>query len=268
MKINMHWMHRNAWENNKHELVEMAKFFETLGVKSILLPYGPNGLDYLLHTPNILNATNKVRILIALPAYAVTPEYAAKIFWTMRQFNGHRLDLNLVAGNYAGELAESVLNDYPGDTSHIDTHEKRVALTGHWIEKFTNLMKNKGVVYTSYVVGESDMTIGIANQYTDFLIINHTMLWPSQMHRLTNVKPMLAIDPLIIDNLDDIDKVEYYHYAYEKKSHHQIKGTYEEVVAKIKQISEEHKIYDFIVHTDQKNLEPMFKMMKELSSQD
>ena len=258
-------MHRNGWENNKHDLVKMAKFLDEQGIISVLLPYGPEGLDYLLHVPNMLNNTNKIRFLIAIPAYAVSPEYIAKTFRTMRQFNGQRLDLNLVAGNYDEDRAKLILSDYPGDISHIDTHEKRVALTEPWIKKFNNLMQGHEINYVSYVVGASDKTIEIANKHTDYLIINHSMLTEESMSRLINTKPMLSIDPLILENADD--EVKYNEYFYQKKNHHSIKGTYQEVLDQIKSISDKFKIYDFIVHTDQTDLTKIFELIKDLSAE-
>jgi alkanesulfonate monooxygenase SsuD/methylene tetrahydromethanopterin reductase-like flavin-dependent oxidoreductase (luciferase family) len=268
MAIKFHWMHRNAWDNNKHDLIKMVKFLDEAGVVSVLLPYGPEGLDYLLYVPQMLNNTDKLRVLIAIPAYAATPEYVAKTFRTMIQFNGQRLDLNLVAGNYDEERAKLILSDYPGDISHIDSHEKRVALTGPWIEKFNKIMGQGlwDVDYVSYVVGTSDATIDIANKHTDYLIINDNMLTEEKMSRLINTKPMLSIDPLIIDSPED--RVEYYEYNYQKVNHHTIRGTYPEVLSQIKEISNKFQIFDFIVHTDQKDLTKIFQLIKDLSKEE
>jgi len=268
MAIKIHWMHRNGWDNNKHDLMKMAKFLDEAGVASVLLPYGPEGLDYLLYVPQMLNNTNNLRILIAIPAYAVSPEYVAKTFRTMVQFNGQRLDLNLVAGNYDEKRAKTILSDYPGDVSHIDSHEKRVALTGPWIEKFNKIMGQGlwDVDYVSYVVGTSDATIDIANRNTDYLIINDSMLTEENMSRLTNTKPMLSIDPLIVDGPEDV--VEYHEYHYQKVNYHTIRGTYSEVLNQIKEISNKFQIFDFIVHTDQKDLTKIFQLIKDLSKEE
>lgn len=262
--MKFHWMHRNGWDNNKHDIVKMAVDLEKQNIESVLMPYGPNGLDYMLHVPNMMKATEKIRFMMALPAYAVTPEYAARTFWSMQAHGRGRLDLNLVAGNYGEEQAKEVLSDYPGNTEHIDTHEKRVALTELWIEKFINLLKDRDFKPVLYVVGQSDTTIRVANTYTDYLIINHSMLNHESMSKLSNVKPLLSIDPLIVDNPESMHKVEYYDYKYSKNNHHPISGTYEEVLAKIKQISEEFGINEFIVHTDQKDLTGIFRLINEL----
>jgi alkanesulfonate monooxygenase SsuD/methylene tetrahydromethanopterin reductase-like flavin-dependent oxidoreductase (luciferase family) len=265
MAIKFHWMHRNGWGNNKIDIVQMAVDLEKQNIESVLLPYGPNGLDYLLHVPNMMKVTEKIRFMMALPAYAVTPEYAARTFCTMRQFGRNRLDINLVAGNYDENQAKDILSDYPGNTDHIDTHDKRVALTEKWIEKFLNILKEKDVIPTLYVVGQSETTIRVANTFTDYLIINDSMLNHDSMSKLTNVKPLLSIDPLIIDNPEDIDNVEYHDYRYSKNNHHSIKGTHAEVVSQIRKISEDFGVKEFIVHTDQKDLSKIFKVIKELS---
>ena len=127
------------------------------------------------------------------------------------------------------------------------------------------ILKEKDFMPTLYVVGQSETTIRVANTFTDYLIINHSMLNHDSMSKLTNVKPLLSIDPLIIDNPEDADKVEYHDYRYSKNNHHSIKGTHEEVIAQIRRISEEFEVNEFIVHTDQKDLSRIFKVIRELS---
>ena len=126
------------------------------------------------------------------------------------------------------------------------------------------ILKEKDFMPTLYVVGQSETTIRVANTFTDYLIINHSMLNHDSMSKLTNVKPLLSIDPLIIDNPEDADKVEYHDYRYSKNNHHSIKGTHEEVIAQIRRISEEFEVNEFIVHTDQKDLSRIFKVIREL----
>jgi hypothetical protein len=127
-------------------------------------------------------------------------------------------------------------------------------------------MEGQDINYVSYVVGGSDKTIEIANKHTDYLIVNHSMLTEDSMSRLVNTKPMLSIDPLILDGPED--EVRYNEYFYQKKNYHNIKGTYQEVLDQIRAISDKFKIYDFIVHTDQTDLTKIFQLMKELSGQE
>ena len=270
---NFHWMHRNLWENNKKGLLDMIVFMESHNIKSVLLPYGPTGADFSLHIPEMLLATKRIKILLALPAYGVLPEYAMKTFITAQRWSRDRLDLNLVAGNYRGEIEQSVLSNYPWDTDVIDTHEKRVNITEKWMEVFTNLYQqyikdyNDAVPFkmTTYVVGASDTTIRTANKYTDYIIINDLMLNEETLSKITNAKLMMVIDPLILENPNNVSNVEYSEYTYTKNKKHPMSGTYDEVVNQIKEIAEKFNINDFIIHTDQKDISQIMRLVDELS---
>jgi len=69
-----------------------------------------------------------------------------------------------------------------------------------------------------------------------------------------------------VDGPEDI--VEYHEYHYQKVNYHTIKGTYSEVLDQIKEISNKFQIFDFIVHTDQKDLTKIFKLIKDLSNEE
>lgn len=270
---NFHWMHRNGWENTRKGLIEMVTFLESKKIVSVLLPYGPTGTDFSLHFPDLLQATRKIRLMIALPAYGILPEYVLKTFITVQRWGRDRLDLNLVAGNYRGEVESKMIEDYPWDSDLVDTHTKRVELTEKWMEKFTKLIKEYKDEYpephfktTLYVVGASDTTIRTANLYADYLIINDLMLNDETMSKLTNVKPLLVIDPLIVDSADKLNSVEYNEYTYTKNKKHPLKGTYEEVRAELIRMADQYNIKDFIIHTDQKDISQILKLIEDLSN--
>ena len=273
MSYQFHWMHRNNWPNTKKGLREMFVFLENRGIASVLLPYGPHGTDFLLHLSDIFEHTTKIRVMIALPAYGISPEYAMKTFTTAQRWGKNRLDLNLISGNYRGEVEQQVISNYPWNIDMIDSHEKRVSLTESWMEKFHQLLdehKRLGIEdqfkTTLYVVGASDTTIRTANKYADYIIVNDLMLNKETLSKITNAKLLFVIDPLILDEGQDINSVEYHEYAFTKHEKHPIKGTHEEVVKQIKSIAEEFNIDEFLVHTDQKDLTKIWKLIEELSN--
>lgn len=265
MSIRFHWMHRQGSGNSSKELVETAQKLENANITSILLPYGPKSTDFLLHVPKILESTNQIKIMIALPAYAITPEYVLKTFLTMQQFGKDRLDINLVAGNYSKEIEEDILKNYPGDISLINSHEKRVNLTEIWMDKFYNLAKGEDFKTTLYVVGSSDKTIEVANKYADYLIMHSKLLNDGYLDKVINAKVLLTIDPLIINPWEDISKVEYHKYDYTKEIKHPISGSFQEVYESIKTISNKFNINDFMIHTDQKNIKRILRLSKEIT---
>lgn len=273
MPYKFHWMHRNHWPNTKKGLREMFVFLENRNIQSVLLPYGPLGTDFLLHLSDLFQHTSKIKIMIALPAYGISPEYAMKTFITAQRWGRNRLDLNLISGNYRGEVEQTVINNYPWSTDLISNHEKRVSLTEIWMEKFHQLLdehKKLGIQdqfeTTLYVVGASDTTIRTANKYTDYIIINDLMLKEETLSKITDAKLLFVIDPLILDEGQDPSTVEYHDYEFAKHEKHPIKGTYDEVVQQIKNIANKFGINEFLVHTDQKDLTKIWKLIEELSN--
>jgi len=268
MTINFHWMHRFGFYNGDEQgLVQMAQDMEKANITSVLLPYGYRGIDFSLYLFPMLKATKKIKMMLALPAYGVMPEFAAKTFKTVNNFAGPRIDLNLVAGKFEGDKEQSVIDAYPGDISLIDEHDKRVALTAPWMDKFVDLMHETGFESTLCVVGSSDITIGIANKHGDYIIVGEYMLNPHVLNKITNTKLMLIIDPLILKEGQDPSSVEYVQYQYTLTPNHTIKGTKEEVVNQINKISEEFGINDFMIVTDQKDISGILAVIKELTEQ-
>lgn len=259
-------MQRIHWPNTNEGLTTMAKELENAGVYSVLLPYGPEGQDFLLHIPDIFRSTKNIKMMLALGAYAVTPEYAAKSFYSAQQYGNNRLDLNLVAGRYDDYFANMAIDYYPGDKSVMDTHEARVALTESWMERFVHILKRQRFMPKLAVVGSSENTLRIANTYTDYIIINGWILHSDIMSKIQNCKPILVIDPLILDPGQDPSNVEYHNYEFTKQMNHDIMGTYEEVRKKICEISEKHNINEFMIHTDQLDISRLLRLVKDMTS--
>lgn len=265
MTINFHWMQRIHWPCDQYGMVEMAKTLEEANIVSVLLPYGPEGEDFSMFMPDVFRATKKIKMMLAVGAYAVAPEYVAKTFYTAQKFALNRLSLNLVAGRYSDHFEQMAINYYHLDPSIMNEHKKRVAITEKWMEKFTTIIEKERYKADLAVVGSSDLTIDIANRYTDYIIINGWMLNDPQMKKITNAKPILVLDPLILENGQKEEDVQYNDYKFASTNHHPIKGTYEEVAKQILGMSQAYNINDFMIHTDQKDISQLLRLVKDLS---
>ena len=71
--------------NLHHFDANSSATYTTAGVKSILLPYGATGPDYLSMVPHFLENTSSIKFMMALRPYALTPEYAVKSYQTIAQ---------------------------------------------------------------------------------------------------------------------------------------------------------------------------------------
>ena len=272
--INFHWMWRRHWQINDSVenlsfdgIMTMAKELDGAGVKSVLLPYGPGGIDFSLVILDALRATEQLIMTIALPSYGVSPDYAAKIVETLDSIAPGRIGVNLVAGRWGDEQGNDseklVIDHYMHDPSLIDTLEKRVAISAVWMDKFMHLQQYTDQNIHMAVVGSSDTTIGIANKHTEYIYVDDHMFASGQFKKITNSKPILIIDPLIVETQEDIDNVKYDENAPKREQHHAIRGKEDEVIAQIKDISQRFNIYDFMIHTDQADISKLLKLVKE-----
>lgn len=266
MNIDFHWMHRNNWENSPEGLVQMAQQLEKAGVTSVLLPYSPEGIDFALHLPLIFQRTRKIRMMLAIAAYSTTPEYLSKTYQTLGFSARGRVDINLVAGKYEPDKFDMMMKYYPGDTSLVDDHDKRVELTEPWMEKFFELSKEKDFITKLCVVGSSDTTIRIADKFADYIIIADYQTNDHYLSRLTNTKPILVIDPLVLDEGQSEEDVQYIQYKFTKQPDHSIKGTHDEVVAQIKEKVRQTGVNNFMILTDQVDLTKIYKVVQEFTS--
>jgi hypothetical protein len=276
--ITFHWMWRRHWQVNDSTehldlkgILGMAQELDSAGVKSVLLPYGPGGIDFSLVIQEALHKTNQLIMTIALPAYGVSPDYAAKIVDTLNQFAPGRIGVNLVAGRWGdegnGPSEKLVLYHYMHDSNLIDTLEKRVAISSVWMDKFTNLMRNHKHKTHMAVVGSSDTTIAIANKHCEYAYVDDNLLYSDQFKNinLDKVKPIVIIDPLIINHPDDEKNVKYDENAPVRRQNHHVKGTIEEVKKQIKKMSSEYGVYNFMIHTDQKDISQLLKLVKDFN---
>ena len=101
--IEFHWMWRRHWTDDREGIVNMAIELDKANIKSVLLPYGPVGLDFSIFLPEVFSKTKKTIMMLALPAYGISPDYAAKLLHTLHTYGPGRLGINLVAGRWGDE---------------------------------------------------------------------------------------------------------------------------------------------------------------------
>lgn len=277
--ITFHWMWRRHWQitdSTEHlsleGIMQMGKELDSAGVKSVLLPYGPGGIDFSLVLSEVLKETNQLIMTIALPGYGVSPDYAAKIVDTLNVFGPGRIGVNLVAGRWGDEgggFAEKlILDHYMHDPSLIDTLAKRVAICKPWMDSLVNLISHHKYKTHLAVVGSSDTTIEIANKHCEYIYADDHLVFSDQFRNidLTRVKPIMIIDPLIINSPEDEKNVKYDKNAAPRPQHHHVKGPLIDVVRQIRELSGKYGIYDFMIHTDQEDITPLLNLVKDFDS--
>ena len=96
--MKFHWMHRFDFGNNEKDLTNMSLVLERSKAYSVLLTFSFTSPDYLPFLPNMIRCTKNLKFMLALRPYTISPEYAIRIFNTIKNNYGDRLTFNMVAG--------------------------------------------------------------------------------------------------------------------------------------------------------------------------
>lgn len=270
-------MQRFNWLNNTQGLLEMAKTLDDAGVYSVLLPYGSTSPDYFAWLPNLIHNTKSLKFMMAIRPYTFSPEYASRVFRTANEVHQGRVTFNIVAGALSSEEQEYSLKYYAGNPEDINTMDKRIEFTDRWAELFCKIFDEQfdSARPELYTIANSPVTLELANKYVDYAIYHNHRIDYNKEHGRKNLKHVIVIDPLITED-DGTCNVEYLWQptSLERANNnklirdqkHPINGTYDEVKKQLIDMSDQYGGVDFLVHTDQKDISKILRLVKELST--
>ncbi len=104
---------------------QVAVAADTLGYEGVLLPTGRSCEDPWVTAASLIDATRKLKFLVALRPGLMQPALAARMAATFDRLSGGRLLINLVTGGDADELA--------GDGLFVD-HKERYRLSREFLQ--------------------------------------------------------------------------------------------------------------------------------------
>lgn len=150
--------------SNPKDLKILSNVLDYSGYYSLLTVYHSTIPDYWIKIANIINPEHKLKYMIAMRTYAISPEYCAMMCEGFSEIDKDRLILNIAAGDLQKD--ETSAQDAVGISNLLLTHEDRVAYTSEWLQKFTSLklLKNKPEIIIS---GTSEGTLSNSKKYAD-----------------------------------------------------------------------------------------------------
>jgi alkanesulfonate monooxygenase SsuD/methylene tetrahydromethanopterin reductase-like flavin-dependent oxidoreductase (luciferase family) len=233
-KPNIHWMHRFDG-GSPEELKTLSNVLEFAGYYSTLTVYHSQIPDYWIKIANIINPEHKLKYMIAMRTYAISPEYCAMMCEAFNELSPNRLILNIAAGDIQSD--ETSVSDVVAISNLLTTHEDRVKYTSEWLEKFTNLtlLKNKPEIVIS---GTSKETIVNANNYADAHLSMYSS-YKDGLKDLIKTNKKIVSGPIIIrDTKEEAEDI------YNQLPNNMIKGsclfgTENEIIEQIKNMGKE-----------------------------
>jgi hypothetical protein len=121
-----------------NDLRNKSKELEAVGYESILLPFHSEHPDYLIKSASALIPGDRLKYMIALRPYHVSPQFCAMITEGYNQIEPNRLIFNWIAGDFDKRSDEKEQFDVFGKTDSTDTIVKRTTFLRKFVELYNS----------------------------------------------------------------------------------------------------------------------------------
>ncbi len=223
---------------------------------SVLYTYHSTSPSNWIRATHILNKNQKIKHMIAIRPYAISPEYFVMMYDAFNEIAEDRIMFNIVPGRI--ESGEDIVSKslYIGD--FIDDTRKRVAYSDKWLEKVLSIKKIPEIV----VSGMANDSLALAKKYGDYSAFTLD-LYNNDRDRVDfDIKKMALVNFLIRDTKKQAE-------AELKNVRQDIKdrtfyGTKEHILERVKEL-EASGITDIMIrrHKDDKEYYRIHEFVKE-----
>lgn len=185
------------------ELRELSVKLEEVGYESVLLTFHSDSPDYLIKSAAALIPKNKLKYMIALRPYHMSPQYCAMVTEGFNQIEPGRLVFNWIAGDSHNRLDEKPQMDVYGNTDTLDSIIKKTTFLRNFVNQYNSMpvitIKPQMVFsgYSEYTLETTRMFNGTSLSMIDDYIENKDRFFNIQ-------KKMVAVSPIILDTEKDV----------------------------------------------------------------
>lgn len=232
------------------------------GFYSMLMTYHSRQEDFWIKSAKIIDDSIKMKMMIAIRTYAISPEYCAMMIAASNSLSKNKIILNVVAGDLHKD--ETSIADVIAINDLIATSQDRVAYTTKWLDKFRSLDIIKNQIPEIVISGTSEKSIYNLINYGDYglAMLDYYTLGESEFPKEKGW--MAATEIKIFKENEDIDSF------INSKDPSVLKwivyGNKEDVLNKLNEI-EKSGVTDLLVSCDSsEGLEDLFSLIKETSS--
>ena len=248
-------------------LKEYSEILNNSGYESVLTVYHSTIADNWIKTARVLNKKHKLKYMVAIRTYAISPEYCAMMCKAFYEIQSNRLILNILAGDLQKE--ENSINNVLEINDLIKTYEDRVLYTKKWMDKFLEsdiFKKNPKIKPILILSGSSKQTIENSEKYGDGHLTTYSK-YKYELNGQVNTKiKMVYVDIIIRDTYEEA--IEYIpKNINEVQMQSIIAGTELQIIEKFKEMEEEG-ITDIMICRKQEDKEQdrIHNLIKKLTN--
>lgn len=190
---------------NSIELRDLSVHLEDVGYESVLLTFHSDSPDYLIKAASALVPGHKLKYMIALRPYHVSPQYCAMITEGFNQIEPGRLVFNWIAGDSHNRLDEKPQMDVYGNTDTLDSIVKRTTFLRSFVEQYESMpvMTSRSPMvfsgYSEYTLETTKMFNGTSLSMIDDYRENKARFDGIQ-------RRMVSVSPIILDSSKEVEE--------------------------------------------------------------
>lgn len=156
---------------NSNTLPSISQELEDAGFAGILLPYGSSLGDYFTFIARSMNSSHKLKYIVAIRPYTISPQYLASIIKSLNEIDNDRVWINFVAGtvnDYEQSLG-GIIGDVNDSSHFLERKQYLIDYVPVFIEYCKNIMKPPAIC----VSGMSDEIFMLTEKYADYNITSY-----------------------------------------------------------------------------------------------
>ena len=231
-------------------LIEPLKdFLQTLedsNYYSILYTYHSNAQDNWLKAARVVDKKQKIKHMIAIRPYAISPEYFVMMYRSFEQICKNRIMFNIVPGRILED--ERVIENSLYISDLIDTTEKRIDYADKWLEKVLSIEKIPEIA----ISGIANKSLELAKKYGDYSVFTMDLYNNDRDRTSMNIKKMCLVNFLIRETYEEAE-YEMRNVAQNVKNR-TFYGTKQTILEQVKEL-EDSGITDIMIRVRQEDNE-------------
>lgn len=191
--MKVYWFQRD----DEFEFKKLSEDLEQSGFTGILFPWSSFGEDYFTHVANKIDPTKKIKYMIAIRPYTVSPQYLSRTYRSINKISANRVLINFVSGWVYDEEKKvgGVLNSVNDLSSSIDR-------SSYLIDYIKTLNEVKRIL--------PDFYISVTNEFVFDASENNKAIIPYSWYKLKKFnldpnKSMIHVSPIIRDSQEEIE---------------------------------------------------------------
>lgn len=192
--MNFYWFGRTT----ENDFKELSDQLEEAGFYGTLLPYVVGIGDYFVKISRYLTVGEKLKYIVAIRPYTISPQYIKMIIKSINQIDRGRVEINFVSGVI--DEYEKDFNGIYGEINDSSSFKERKKYLLDYLKVWNDMQATKPYVYVS---GMTEEIWDAVEKYADANMFAYEHILKKNKTREINKKRVISV---CIKNIEDVQK--------------------------------------------------------------